>query len=131
MTGSDPRSARDVVEELFRRQRAGDDTVLDDLVARFRRRVDLRRLVARASSAMRSSVTFNGSAPSMILLNSANATCGSITALVREVGRIRTETRASATKFVSLMPESSREPDVDRTGIGLARTTNAPAAAVP
>ena len=33
MTGSDRRSARDVVEELFRRQRAGDDTVLDDLVA--------------------------------------------------------------------------------------------------
>ena len=33
MTGSHPRSARDVVEELFRRQRAGDDTVLDDLVA--------------------------------------------------------------------------------------------------
>ena len=33
MTTSHPRSARDVVEELFRRQRAGDDTVLDDLVA--------------------------------------------------------------------------------------------------
>jgi lactoylglutathione lyase len=33
MTGSRPGSARDVVEELFRRQRAGDDTVLDDLVA--------------------------------------------------------------------------------------------------
>lgn len=33
MAGSDPRSARDVVEELFRRQKAGDDTVLDDLVA--------------------------------------------------------------------------------------------------
>ena len=33
MTGSHPRSARDVVEELFRRQQAGDDTVLDDLVA--------------------------------------------------------------------------------------------------
>jgi predicted ester cyclase len=33
MTGSNPRSARDVVEELYRRQRAGDDTVLDDLVA--------------------------------------------------------------------------------------------------
>ena len=32
-TGSYPRSARDVVEELFRRQRAGDDTFLDDLVA--------------------------------------------------------------------------------------------------
>jgi lactoylglutathione lyase len=27
------RSAKDVVEELFRRQRAADDTVLDDLVA--------------------------------------------------------------------------------------------------
>jgi predicted ester cyclase len=27
------RSAKDVVEELFRRQEAGDDTVLDDLVA--------------------------------------------------------------------------------------------------
>jgi lactoylglutathione lyase len=27
------RSARDVVAEMFRRQRAGDDTVLDDLVA--------------------------------------------------------------------------------------------------
>jgi lactoylglutathione lyase len=33
MTGSHPRSARDVAEELFRRQRSGDDTVLDDLVA--------------------------------------------------------------------------------------------------
>ena len=33
MTGSNPRSARDVVEELLHRQRAGDDTVLDDLVA--------------------------------------------------------------------------------------------------
>jgi hypothetical protein len=33
MTGSHPRSARDVVEELFRRQRAADDAVLDDLVA--------------------------------------------------------------------------------------------------
>lgn len=33
MAGSDQRSARDVVEELFRRQKAGDDTVLDDLVA--------------------------------------------------------------------------------------------------
>ena len=33
MTGSHPRSAKDVVEELFRRQAAGDDTVLDDLVA--------------------------------------------------------------------------------------------------
>ena len=33
MTRSRPGSARDVVEELFRRQRAGDDTVLDDLVA--------------------------------------------------------------------------------------------------
>ena len=32
-TESRRRSARDVVEELFRRQRAGDDTVLDDLVA--------------------------------------------------------------------------------------------------
>jgi lactoylglutathione lyase len=32
MTGSHPRSARDVVEELLRRQRAGD-AVLDDLVA--------------------------------------------------------------------------------------------------
>jgi predicted ester cyclase len=28
-----PRGAREVVEELFRRQRAADDTVLDDLVA--------------------------------------------------------------------------------------------------
>ncbi len=27
------RSARDVIEEMFRRQQAGDDTVLDDLVA--------------------------------------------------------------------------------------------------
>src|SRR3954470_6655172 len=27
------RSARDVVEEMFRRQEAGDDTALDDLVA--------------------------------------------------------------------------------------------------
>lgn len=33
MTGSHPGRARDVVEELFRRQRAADDTVLDDLVA--------------------------------------------------------------------------------------------------
>ena len=33
MTGPHPRSARDVVEELFRRQQAADDTVLDDLVA--------------------------------------------------------------------------------------------------
>ena len=33
MTASNRRSARDVVEELFRRQRAGDETVLDDLVA--------------------------------------------------------------------------------------------------
>jgi lactoylglutathione lyase len=33
MNGSHPRSARDVVEELFRRQRAADGTVLDDLVA--------------------------------------------------------------------------------------------------
>lgn len=33
MAGSHPRPARTVVEELFRRQRAGDDTVLDDLVA--------------------------------------------------------------------------------------------------
>ncbi len=33
MTGSHPPSARHVVEELFRRQKAGDDTVLDDLVA--------------------------------------------------------------------------------------------------
>ena len=33
MTTSDSRSARDVVEELIRRQQAGDDTVLDDLVA--------------------------------------------------------------------------------------------------
>ena len=33
MTGSHQRSARDVVEELFRRQRAADGTVLDDLVA--------------------------------------------------------------------------------------------------
>jgi predicted ester cyclase len=27
------RSAKDVVDEMFRRQRAGDDTVLDDLIA--------------------------------------------------------------------------------------------------
>jgi hypothetical protein len=33
MTSGHPRSAKDVVEELFRRQKAGDDTVLDDLVA--------------------------------------------------------------------------------------------------
>jgi predicted ester cyclase len=33
MTESRPRSARDVVEELFRRQGAADDPVLDDLVA--------------------------------------------------------------------------------------------------
>jgi hypothetical protein len=33
MTGPHSRRARDVVEELFRRQRTGDDTVLDDLVA--------------------------------------------------------------------------------------------------
>ena len=33
MTGSHPRSARDVVEELFRRQQAAEDTALDDLVA--------------------------------------------------------------------------------------------------
>ena len=33
MTTSQPRSAKDVVAELFRRQKAGDDTVLDDLVA--------------------------------------------------------------------------------------------------
>jgi predicted ester cyclase len=33
MTGSHSRSARDVVEELFQRQRSADDTVLDDLVA--------------------------------------------------------------------------------------------------
>lgn len=33
MTGSEERSPRDVVEELFRRQQADDDTVLDDLVA--------------------------------------------------------------------------------------------------
>jgi predicted ester cyclase len=33
MTASDPRSARDVVEELFERQRAADGTVLDDLVS--------------------------------------------------------------------------------------------------
>ena len=33
MTGCHPRSARDVVQELFQRQRAADDTVLDDLVA--------------------------------------------------------------------------------------------------
>jgi predicted ester cyclase len=33
MTEPDPRTARGVVEELLRRQQAGDDTVLDDLVA--------------------------------------------------------------------------------------------------
>lgn len=33
MTARLPRTARDVVAELYRRQRAGDDTVLDDLVA--------------------------------------------------------------------------------------------------
>jgi lactoylglutathione lyase len=33
MTGSHPRSARNVVEELFRRQRGADETVLDHLVA--------------------------------------------------------------------------------------------------
>ena len=33
MSGSYPRSARGLVEELFRRQRAADDAVLDDLVA--------------------------------------------------------------------------------------------------
>lgn len=33
MTGRRARSAKDVVEELFRRQSAGDDTVLEDLVA--------------------------------------------------------------------------------------------------
>jgi predicted ester cyclase len=33
VTGSHPRNAKDVVEELFRRQSVGDDTVLDDLVA--------------------------------------------------------------------------------------------------
>ena len=33
MTRSHPRDPRHVVEELFRRQRAADDTVLDDLVA--------------------------------------------------------------------------------------------------
>jgi hypothetical protein len=33
MTGSLPRSARSVVEELFQRQREADETVLDDLVA--------------------------------------------------------------------------------------------------
>src|SRR5215211_5171460 len=33
MTRAYPRSVKDVVEELFRRQKAGDDTVLDDLVA--------------------------------------------------------------------------------------------------
>jgi lactoylglutathione lyase len=33
MTGPDPRTAREVVEELFRRQRAADETVLDELVA--------------------------------------------------------------------------------------------------
>src|SRR5215217_3787732 len=33
MTGSHPRSARDVVEELYQRQQSADETVLDDLVA--------------------------------------------------------------------------------------------------
>jgi predicted ester cyclase len=33
MTGTHSRSAREVVEELYRRQQAGDDTALDDLVA--------------------------------------------------------------------------------------------------
>jgi predicted ester cyclase len=33
MTRDYSRSAKDVVEELFRRQKAGEDTVLDDLVA--------------------------------------------------------------------------------------------------
>jgi len=33
MTMAHQRSPKDVVEELFRRQKAGDDTVLDDLVA--------------------------------------------------------------------------------------------------
>ena len=33
MIASHPRSPRGVVEELFRRQRAGDDPLLDDLVA--------------------------------------------------------------------------------------------------
>src|SRR5215207_1891948 len=33
MTESDSRTAREVVEELFVRQRAGDDTVVEDLVA--------------------------------------------------------------------------------------------------
>ena len=33
MTENSPRTAREVVEELFRRQRAEDDPVLDDLVA--------------------------------------------------------------------------------------------------
>ena len=33
MTETHPRSAVDVVEELFRRQRAADDAVLDDLVS--------------------------------------------------------------------------------------------------
>jgi lactoylglutathione lyase len=33
MTGSQPHSPREVVEELFRRQRADEDPVLDDLVA--------------------------------------------------------------------------------------------------
>jgi len=33
MTEFQPRSARDVVEELFRRQQAADDTAFDDLVA--------------------------------------------------------------------------------------------------
>ena len=33
MPETHPRCAMDVVEELFRRQQAADDTVLDDLVA--------------------------------------------------------------------------------------------------
>jgi predicted ester cyclase len=33
MTGPQPRNAREVVEELFRRQQARDESVLDDLVA--------------------------------------------------------------------------------------------------
>jgi len=33
MSADRPLSARDVVEELFRRQRSGDETVLEDLVA--------------------------------------------------------------------------------------------------
>jgi predicted ester cyclase len=33
VTGPQPRGAREVVEELFRRQQAADETVLDDLVA--------------------------------------------------------------------------------------------------